>query len=123
MEVLSSAFTGSNGGNIGSNAALLAGLMHQTRENEAQADAYAQDMLDHAAVDPEGLRRFFKKILKLEGGGNKDSSSAFTALGNVFASHPGTEQRIEEIKPLPSGTVAKPVMSDEDWKALKKICG
>ena len=122
MGVLSSLFAGSNGGNIGSNAALMAGLMQQTRENEAQADTYAQDMLDHAAVDPEGLRRFFKKVLKMEGG-PKDPNSALSALGSVFASHPGTEQRIEEIKPLPQGIVAKPPINDADWKALKKMCG
>jgi Zn-dependent protease with chaperone function len=123
MEVLSSLVTGTNGGNIGSNAALMAGLMNQTREAEGQADAYAQDMLDHAAVDPEGLRQFFKKVMKLEGGGGKNSNAALSSLGSIFASHPGTQQRIDEIKPLPQGVVAKPAMGDADWKALKTICG
>jgi Zn-dependent protease with chaperone function len=122
MEVLGSVFTGSNGGNLTTNVAFLATLLRYSRSAEKEADSYARDALTKAAIDPEGLKRFFEKIMKIEGE-HEIKSGPLAALGSLFATHPGTDERIKEIKPLPAGVVAKPALTDEQWKALKSICG
>ena len=68
-----------------------------------------------------GLKAFFEKILKLEGK-MKLENGAFKALGSLFATHPGTEERIKEITPLPVGQVAVPALLPDEWQALKAIC-
>ena len=73
------------------------------------------------AIDPLGLKRFFEKIQKLEGGAG-DKSSAFSQLGGIFSTHPGTEDRMKLIEPLPAGVIAKPSLTQEQWLALKDIC-
>ena len=122
FQVLASLVTGSNGGNTLANAAFLAALLEHSREMEAQADAYAREAMVNASIDPMGLKTFFEKILKIE----KDKgvgTGPFAVLGNIFANHPGTEDRIKLIEPLPAGKVAKAPMTPEQWQALKKICG
>lgn len=122
FQVLASLVTGSNGGNTVTNAAFLTALLEHSRAMEAQADAYAREALVRASIDPMGLKTFFEKILKIE----KDKgvgTGPFAVLGNIFANHPGTEDRIKLIEPLPAGQVAKPPMMPEQWQALKKICG
>lgn len=120
--ILASVFSGSNGGNFSSNAVLTASVLRHSREAETAADAYAQDILDKAHIDPMGLKTFFQKLLKQEGQ-QKSNIPALDALGSILSNHPGTEQRLETIKPLPEGDVARPALSVEDWKAVKAICG
>ena len=122
MEVLTSLFSGTNGGNMSSNMVFMAALLQQTRSTEAEADAYARDMIEKAQIDPEGMKSFFEKLLKIEKEHASDSKSLHV-LGDLLSTHPGTEERIKEIKPLPPGVTPKPALLDEDWKALKKICG
>jgi Zn-dependent protease with chaperone function len=122
MQVLASLVTGSNGGNTAANAALLAALLQHSRTMEAQADEYARTTLAKASIDPQGLRSFFEKILGIEKKHNV-GTGPFAALGNILSDHPGTEDRIKLIEPLPAGQTPKPAMSPEQWQALKKICG
>jgi beta-barrel assembly-enhancing protease len=128
LQVLVSAMTGSNGGNMSSNAAGLAALLEYSREAEAEADAYARDTMIKSKVDPMGFKTFFEKVLKLEKGdtpttdSKSSDNSVFTKLGKAFSTHPGTEDRIKLITPLPSGVTPVRVMTDEQFQALKKIC-
>jgi beta-barrel assembly-enhancing protease len=125
MQVLLSIITGSDGGTLGSNVAALAAIMSYTREAEREADTYAQSALQNASIDPLGLRSFFEKIQKLEPVSpetdDKDAS-ALDRIGNVFSSHPGTEERIDNIQPLPAGQTPIKIMTPEQWKALQNIC-
>lgn len=121
IDVLASVFTGTKGGNMTTNMAFLATLLKYSREAEKEADAYALETMQKASIDPMGLKKFFEKVLKLEGGTSKDEG-AFKALGNIFATHPGTEDRIKDILPLPAGQKAIPALSPEQWKALKSMC-
>jgi beta-barrel assembly-enhancing protease len=122
MQVLASVFTGSNGGGTSTNIAGLATFLSFSRAAESEADAYARETLTRASIDPMGLKRFFDKVVTLEGG-HTDKSGPFAALGTLFSTHPGTEDRIKEIKPLPTGQSAVPALTAEQWKALKAICG
>ncbi len=121
MQVLASVFTGSGGGDMTTNMAFLATALRFTREAEAEADAYARETMMKAAIDPVGLKLFFKKILKMEGE-SKDSNAAISGLGGIFSTHPGTAERMDKITPLPSGTVTRPSLDEAQWLALKDIC-
>ena len=125
MQVLISVMTGSNGGDFTSNMAALAALLRYSRDAEREADAYARDTMDKASINPMGLKTFFEKILK-DGNGSAPAAkqpSALDKLGNVFSTHPGTEDRIKDIVPLPAGRLPVEVMTAEQFKALKSICG
>jgi len=119
LQLLFSAATGGGGDTI-TTAASLAAILQYSREAERQADAFAQATLEGAAIDPMGLKHFFERILKDEG---KATGGAFDRIGSIFSTHPGTDERIAAIRPLPDGIMARPVLSDEEWRALKKICG
>jgi Zn-dependent protease with chaperone function len=124
IQVLISVMSGSNGGDLASNVAALAALLRYSRDAEREADAYARATMAKANIDPMGLRTFFEKIMKTEGGTvpAAKESSTLDKIGNVFSTHPGTEERIKEITPLPAGQIPAQVMSPEQWKALKSIC-
>lgn len=124
IQVLTSLVSGSNGGDFTSSVAALATLLRYSREAEREADTYARDVMGKAKVDPMGLRIFFEKMLKDEKGSSTSSSqpTALDKLGNVFSTHPGTEDRIKQIKSLPTGEIPVEVLSPADWQALKTIC-
>lgn len=111
----------SGGGDTISGFAGLMAILRYSRDAEREADTYAQDMMVKAAVDPLGLKRFFEELKKLEG---KDESGGglFGTVSDMMSTHPMTDERIEAIKPLPDGIVARPVLSDSDWASLKKVC-
>jgi Zn-dependent protease with chaperone function len=125
MQFLLSAVSGGSGGDLISSAAGLAALLRYSREAEREADGFARDVLTKSAIDPTGFRHFFEKIKKI--GGEKDvaegeTKSALDRIGDVFSTHPGTEERIKEIQPLPKGVTPRVVMTDVQWKALKDAC-
>jgi beta-barrel assembly-enhancing protease len=120
VQVLLSVATGTSGGTNASSLAGLAAILQSSRDAEREADAYAVAMLSAARVDPMGLKHFFEKILNEEG---KSPGGALSKLGTVFSTHPVTTERIELIKPLPTGTPLTPPISEDQWKDLKAICG
>ena len=122
MQVLASVFTGSNGGDMTTNLAFIATVLRFSRAAEAEADAYARETMVKAAIDPIGLKTFFEKLLKIQGSHKDGDSSALSELGGLFSTHPGTQDRMKLIEPLPAGVVAKPSLTNEQWLALKTIC-
>ena len=128
LQVLISAVSGGGSGDFTKNIAALAALLRYSREAETEADAYAREIMVAGSVDPTGLKNFFGKILKLEKSSSslnetQGEKSALDRIGNVFSTHPGTEERINHIMPLPKGKVAVPIMTDAQFKALQNICG
>jgi predicted Zn-dependent protease len=119
LQLLFSAATGGGGDTI-TTAAGLAAILRYSRAAEREADAYALATLRAAAIDPLGLKRFFERIRKEEGA---RPTGAFGNIGSIFSTHPGTDDRIKAIGPLPNGIIPRPVLSDAEWQALKKICG
>jgi predicted Zn-dependent protease len=120
MQVLLSVATGTSGGTNASSLAGLAAILKSSRDAEREADAYAVAMLSAARVDPMGLKHFFEKVLAEEG---RFPGAALTNLGTVFSTHPVTTERIDLIKPLPSGTPLKAPLSESQWQDLKAIYG
>jgi len=112
--LLSLASGGSGGNHLGELASVLA-ILQYSRDAEREADDYAQTTLGSARIDPLGLKHFFEKIQKLEG-----DSSILGDLGNMLSTHPVTQERIDAIKPLDGPS--RPVLTPQDWDALRKIC-
>ncbi len=126
LQVLAGAISGGSSGDLVTSAAGLATILRYTREAEREADAYARDVMVKASVDPIGLKRFFEKFMKLEGikpGEPPQESSALDTIGNVFSTHPGTQDRIKEIQPLPAGKTPVKIMTDEQFRDLQQACG
>jgi len=109
------------GGDLGGLAGLLA-ILRYSRDAEREADSFALDQLKKVAIDPLGLKRFFERMMKLEGD-RGSSGGIFGTVSDMMSTHPVTKERIDAIKPLPEGTAARPVLTDADWASLKKICG
>ena len=107
-----------SGGDIGGFAGLLA-ILRYSRDAEREADGFAIDQLRKEAIDPLGLKRFFERMMRLEGG---SSGGIFGPVSDMMSTHPVTKERIDAINPLPQGSVTRPVLSDTDWASLKKIC-
>ena len=127
LQILISSVTGGAGSDYTASVAGLAALLRYSREAETEADAYARDIMVAGSVDPMGLKTFFEKIKKLEKGGlpegdDDGKKSIFDKIGNVFSTHPGTEDRIQKIEPLPADKKPVVIMSDVQWLALKNIC-
>ena len=119
LQLLIAIATGGGGDTISSLAG-LATILRYTRQAEIEADAFALTGLENAAIDPLGLKRFFELVLKERG---KTRTGAIGQLESAFATHPGTEDRIKAIRPLPDGVTARPVLNADQWKGLKGICG
>ena len=119
LQILLSIMTGGGGDTI-STIAGVAAILTYTREAEAEADDVGLALLERSAIDPMGLKEFFDIILAEEG---KPSTGTWRKIESALSTHPGTEDRIKKIHPLPDDIAARPVMTDAQWQALKKICG
>ena len=120
LQILLAVMTGGGGGDTLSQVAGVAAILRYSRGAESEADAYALKALTASAIDPLGLKHFFERVLKEKG---KSSTGTFGKIEGAFATHPGTEERITHITPLPENVVARPVMNETQWQALKAICG
>ena len=101
-----------SGGGMATSMAIL----RYSRDDEREADAIALEIVHRAAIDPAGLRSFFGKIQLQEGGEFPGK------IGNMMQTHPMTRERIDAVRPLPAGVVARAALSAGHWAALKGIC-
>jgi beta-barrel assembly-enhancing protease len=106
-------FGGSSGTMAG--IGLVLTQLGYSRVAEREADARALDVLEKAQVSPLGFAAFFKRLDKDQGG---------SPLGqiSIFRSHPllGERARLAASRPAYPTT---PALSDDDWRALRGICG
>jgi len=107
------------------NAAHIAGIMnqlHYSREDEMEADAIGQTLLEKANIDPSGLTLFFERI-KREETEHTGHDSHWFHFGEYFSTHPQTEKRIHQLKQNKSGSPRyQKALNDSEWRALKAIC-
>ena len=118
LQLIAGLVNGSNGDTTSSFAGVTA-ILKYSREAEAEADAFALRALENSAIDPMGLKHFFERMLQDEGAGSK---STIGKIAGIFSTHPGTEERVKSIRPLPAGITARPVLNAAQWQALKNIC-
>ena len=136
LQMLLSLLSAGQGAETLSNLAGVLAILRYSRAAEAEADEYAVKVLNEAQIDPKGLQTFFARLLKksmpglsTKGAGNETAQNAdenslgarLKPLTDMFSTHPGTESRIEAIKPRPGGT-QPPILTQAEWAALKKIC-
>jgi Zn-dependent protease with chaperone function len=117
LQALIAAFTGGNDYLTEFGAVLT--ILRFTRAAEREADAFALDLMAKRAIDPLGLKRFFESL----GKDTPLSKGVFGQIEGMVSTHPGLDERIGIIKPLPAGVTPRPVLSETDWQALRKICG
>jgi beta-barrel assembly-enhancing protease len=99
-------------------AAEMFGELHFSREAEREADARGMATVQAARVDPAGMASFMRKLDDLH---DRDESGAFRYL----STHPVTAERVAELERLAREATYQPVtlLSPEEWRALKAICG
>ncbi len=83
-----------------------------SRESEADADLYARNLMQKLGRSPKALGVFMVRIL----GSEKQNPLA------IFASHPVTAERVAMLEQSADGPQGPPLLSDEEWAALKAIC-
>ncbi len=120
MQILLGVMSGISGSSKGGSVAGLAAIMQSSQDAERDADAYAVATLTAADINPLGLKTFFEKVLTEDG---NTPNGALGKLSNLFSTHPGTESRIKLIAPWSDGKNQKTILSDAQWKDLKRVCG
>lgn len=84
------------------------------RDAEREADAFAIETLNRIGVTTDGMASFFARMAKKHGSGQGGS------LLQYMASHPAPTERAGTI--AERGTERGRILSDDEWRALKKIC-
>jgi predicted Zn-dependent protease len=90
-----------------------------SREDEVQADEGGFQNVVRAGINPTGMLTFFQKLLAEEqsAGGSGNTAS-------WFADHPGTQDRIDDIKrmlaKMPSSELSKLATDDAGFRAMKR---
>ncbi len=81
-----------------------------TRDAEAKADAFAFGLLQRTGIGTEGLAAFFERI-----------SGMGADVPEILATHPASGNRAEAARGA-GGAAERPVLTDSEWRALKRIC-
>ena len=89
--------------------------LHYSREIEAEADREGFRLLQAARIDPAGMVRFFE-MLKQHAGDAE--------LPAYLSTHPGTDERLAEMKALAAAMPvnAEPLLGDVKWDEVRKLC-
>ncbi|MGB0438708.1 MAG: M48 family metallopeptidase [Paracoccaceae bacterium] len=88
-----------------------------SRTAEAEADAYALDLLARADIRPSALADFFDRMQAMRG-----TAPDQGALGH-FSSHPDDTTRADAARAAtPTGYTGRPVISPAEWRDLQNIC-
>lgn len=87
-----------------------------SQDAESAADEFAHDTLEQAGVSPAALGDMFENMRRKHG--DSDGVAAH------FLSHPSLGQRIAAAEAAANAEADYvPSMSDDDWDALRNICG
>jgi Zn-dependent protease with chaperone function len=84
-----------------------------SRDAEAKADAFAADVMRGLGRSPRPLGEF---LLRMTG---KQQSGMIALL----ASHPLSQDRLAALKAADAPVTGPELLSEEEWRALKGICG
>jgi predicted Zn-dependent protease len=84
-----------------------------SREAERDADTFAVDVMHRLGRSPLPMGELLFRITGRQG---KDPFS-------IFGSHPLTEDRLNDMKKADRPITGPAILSDTEWRALKKVCG
>lgn len=84
-----------------------------SREAEAAADTFAIEIMHRLGRSPKPAAELMFRITGKEGG------SGFT----ILSSHPLTEDRLARMTKEDRPASGPPLLTDQEWQALKGICG
>lgn len=87
------------------------------REDENEADAIALELMKNADINPQGMANFF-----IRASGEEEMNEDVKELFSYLSTHPLSEERVENIISAPNNKNFRPVLSEEEWQALKNIC-
>lgn len=82
-----------------------------TREAEAAADRYGVHLMNTIGGDARALGAFLLRV-----------AGATHPGVTILLDHPDTKERVAAINEAASNSPAKPLLSAEEWSALKRIC-
>lgn len=107
------------GGSGAGQAAAIASMnlvgLRYSREDEAQADAHAIELLERANIDPGGLARGFQRLAAYQ------NKNGIDKIPELLSSHPATAARAEAAagRARPNSPAA---LSDDDWETVTLGC-
>ena len=126
-------FAGSTG--TATNIGLLLTQLRYTRVAEREADAHAMRTLKTAGISAKGFGDFFERLepkltnpaakadeKKQEEEKRKLSLGTRIFTSEILRSHPLTADRLALVRAQPAYP-ATPALSDDDWLALREMCG
>jgi Zn-dependent protease with chaperone function len=83
-----------------------------TREAEANADAFSIQLMHELGRSPKPMGELLLRVT----GNEKDKNFSF------LSNHPFTEDRLELMRKEDRPPTAPPILSDDEWMALRSIC-
>jgi Zn-dependent protease with chaperone function len=83
-----------------------------TREAEANADAFSIDLMHKLGRSPKPMGELLLRVT----GNEKDKNLSF------LSNHPFTEDRLALMQKEDRPPTKPPILSDEEWMALRSIC-
>lgn len=81
-----------------------------SRQEESEADVRGLMRLQAARIDTAGFKKFFTRVA------NKSSPP------EIISNHPASDSRAE-LAARYSGHPVEPILNQDDWMTLKRICG
>ena len=112
---------GGSGGTL-ANIGLYLTQLGYSRQAERQADAQAVRILKAAGISTQGIIDFFKRMSKHDGEPKDAGAKTADDTLSMLRTHPSTAERMAMFAAQPTYP-ATPALSDDDWRALKSICG
>ena len=126
-------FAGTTG--TATNIGLLLTQLRYTRVAEREADAHAIRTLKKAGISPKGFGDFFERLEPKTANApaksdeeKKAEEKKKVSLGSriftseILRTHPATGDRLALVRAQPA-YAATPALSDDDWRALREMCG
>ena len=84
-----------------------------SREAEQSADTFAIEVMRKLGRSPKPMAELMFRVTGKQGGSNF----------SILASHPLTEDRLERMNKEDQPASGPPLLTEEEWTALKGICG
>jgi predicted Zn-dependent protease len=108
-------------GDVFGGSALIFATQHlldasYSRETEQSADAFAIEVMNKLGRAPAPMGELLLRITGAEARKGKGGAS-------LLSSHPLTEDRLATMKKLGRGNTGPELLSADEWRALKAVCG